>query len=366
MSEAATATPPPAEVSDAQASNATAKKEGNGGPFGKLFVGQVPAVCTEEMLTPLFQPYGTLLEIKIMRDSQGRSKGCAWVRYETQAQAQAAIEALHEKHTIPPQTNMLQVRYAQSRNSAAAGVPGVGGVDAKGEKRAQSNGAGSAGPAAGRRNDFKNQRNNGGNGPFNPMMMNGGGHFPPFGGQYNPAAAAAAAAAFGAYGMGPGFGAGMMYPNPMMGMGWPNPLLQGHFGPWGGLGGPAGGFDQFAWPQGGGGHGGHGGSNGAHNGGARLKRSPPGSSCFVGNLPPTVSPNDLRNIFLSQMPNANITQTSIHRDKRFGFITFATPEEAAQASQKLTGYLVGENKIRVEVTQNEPKNSAAAAAAGKN
>eukprot|EP00758_Cryptobia_borreli_P002683 Tbor_TRINITY_DN3206_c0_g1::TRINITY_DN3206_c0_g1_i1::g.23783::m.23783 len=80
---------------------------------GKLFVGQVPYIATEELLRPLFQPYGNIMEIKIMRDGDGRSKGCAWVRYDTQEQAQGAIEALHDKHTIPPQTNMLQVRFAQ-------------------------------------------------------------------------------------------------------------------------------------------------------------------------------------------------------------------------------------------------------------
>ena len=79
---------------------------------GKLFVGQVPAVCTENMLLPLFAPYGNILEIAIIRDNAGRSKSCAWVRYETQEMAQRAIDALHEKHTIPPQTNALQVRFA--------------------------------------------------------------------------------------------------------------------------------------------------------------------------------------------------------------------------------------------------------------
>lgn len=83
---------------------------------GKLFVGQVPAVCTEDMLRPVFQPYGDIVEIKIMRDSPGgRSKGCAWVKYATREQAQAAIDALHEQHTIPPQTNTLQVRFADDK-----------------------------------------------------------------------------------------------------------------------------------------------------------------------------------------------------------------------------------------------------------
>jgi heterogeneous nuclear ribonucleoprotein A2/B1 len=86
------------------------------GAAGKLFVGQVPAVCTEDMLRPVFQPYGEIVEIKIMRDAPGgRSKGCAWVKYGTREQAQAAIDALHEQHTIPPQTNTLQVRFADDK-----------------------------------------------------------------------------------------------------------------------------------------------------------------------------------------------------------------------------------------------------------
>jgi len=80
----------------------------------KLFVGQVPSVCTEEMLRPVFMPYGTILEISIMRDKYHKSKGCAWVSYSTKSQAESAIDNLHDKHCIPPQTNPLQVRLAES------------------------------------------------------------------------------------------------------------------------------------------------------------------------------------------------------------------------------------------------------------
>ncbi|KPI85866.1 putative RNA binding protein [Leptomonas seymouri] len=89
----------------------------------KLFVGQVPAVCTEEQLRPLFGQFGRLLEIKIMRESNGRSRGSAWVRYESEISAQRAIEALNEKHVVPPQTNALRVQFAtpnQNRTQAAA------------------------------------------------------------------------------------------------------------------------------------------------------------------------------------------------------------------------------------------------------
>lgn len=315
-----------------------------GGPFGKLFVGQVPAVCTEEMLTPLFQPYGTLLEIKIMRDSHGRSKGCAWVRYETQAQAQAAIEALHEKHTIPPQTNMLQVRYAQSRSGAGQGGGG-GGADAAG-----TSGSGGAPGARGGNAGGAQRRagGEGGNGNAVSSATNGGSatnlrhanpagvglptvggmpFLPPFGGQF------------------PGFNPyGMMYPAPMAA--WGNPLMAASAFGWGGMAQGAG-FDQYAWPP----------ASGGGGAGPKLKRSPPGSSCFVGNLPSHLTSVDLKALFQAQLGSASIVQVSIHRDKRFGFVTFSTPEDATAASQKLNGFTVGENKIRVEVTQNEPKHT---------
>lgn len=89
----------------------------------KLFVGQVPAVCTEEQLRPLFGQFGRLLEIKIMRESNGRSRGSAWVRYESEISAQRAIEALNEKHVVPPQTNALRVQFATPNQNRAQAAP---------------------------------------------------------------------------------------------------------------------------------------------------------------------------------------------------------------------------------------------------
>lgn len=86
----------------------------------KLFVGQVPAVCTEDQLRPIFAQFGALLEIKIMREPNGRSKGSAWVRYETEESAQRAINALNEKHVVPPQTNPLRVQFAAPSSNRMA------------------------------------------------------------------------------------------------------------------------------------------------------------------------------------------------------------------------------------------------------
>ncbi|KAG8347921.1 putative RNA-binding protein [Trypanosoma vivax] len=94
------------------APNNSRRYKSNARVGSKLFVGQVPAMATEKQLYAVFEPYGELLEVKIMRDSLGRSKGSAWVRYEVDEMALSAINALHEKHTIPPQTNPLRVQFA--------------------------------------------------------------------------------------------------------------------------------------------------------------------------------------------------------------------------------------------------------------
>ncbi|KAJ9458358.1 RNA-binding protein BRN1 [Diplonema papillatum] len=89
-------------------------QQNTAGPV-KLFVGQVPGVCTEEMLQPLFAGFGTVLEVSIMRDkTTNRSKGSAWVTYADRSSAETAISLLHDQHIIPPQTNPLQIKLASS------------------------------------------------------------------------------------------------------------------------------------------------------------------------------------------------------------------------------------------------------------
>ncbi|CCW61230.1 unnamed protein product [Phytomonas sp. EM1] len=78
----------------------------------RLFVGRLPPLCTEEQLSAIFGGYGNLLEVKVMREVSGRSKGSAWVRYENEEMARRAIEALHEKWIFPTQTNALRVQFA--------------------------------------------------------------------------------------------------------------------------------------------------------------------------------------------------------------------------------------------------------------
>ncbi|RMZ53538.1 hypothetical protein APUTEX25_003360, partial [Auxenochlorella protothecoides] len=60
----------------------------------KLFIGQIPFEATEQDLWAIFSPVGDILELAILR-SQGRSKGCAFLTYASQAQAATAVSAFN-------------------------------------------------------------------------------------------------------------------------------------------------------------------------------------------------------------------------------------------------------------------------------
>ncbi len=63
----------------------------------KLFVGNVSFNTSEDQLRELFAEYGTITQIKLVTDRYtGRSRGIAFVEFETEDEAAAAIEALHE------------------------------------------------------------------------------------------------------------------------------------------------------------------------------------------------------------------------------------------------------------------------------
>lgn len=67
----------------------------------KLFVGMLNKQQTEDDVRQLFIPYGTIEECTILRDQNGNSKGCAFVKFSSHAEAQAAINALHGSQTMP-------------------------------------------------------------------------------------------------------------------------------------------------------------------------------------------------------------------------------------------------------------------------
>lgn len=127
-----------------------------------------PKSAYEEDYKIVFAPFGTLVDIYVIRDRNGFSKGCAFVKYEYLQSARDAIDALHDKYIMPGGFRTLVVTIADDRrgphsawHSGDTGVsvdgyraiprsPGIGiSVDSSTESGFDWRGrAGSSGPIA--------------------------------------------------------------------------------------------------------------------------------------------------------------------------------------------------------------------------
>jgi len=59
----------------------------------KLFIGMLPRTVTEEAMRAVFQPYGKINEIVVLREPDGSSRGCGFVKYDRREDAINAINA---------------------------------------------------------------------------------------------------------------------------------------------------------------------------------------------------------------------------------------------------------------------------------
>lgn len=88
----------------------------------KIFVGNLSWKASEETLKPLFEAFGTVVSIKIIRDQYtGKSKGFGFVEMESDEEASKCIQELNDK---PFLDRNLRLSPAQERQP---GGPSSGG-----------------------------------------------------------------------------------------------------------------------------------------------------------------------------------------------------------------------------------------------
>jgi len=91
----------------------------------KLYVGNLSYSMDEGDLRDLFTPYGTPTSVAVITDrGTGRSKGFGFVEFESDAEAKAAIAALHGRDF---NGRALTVSEARPRTEASGNRGGGGG-----------------------------------------------------------------------------------------------------------------------------------------------------------------------------------------------------------------------------------------------
>jgi RNA recognition motif-containing protein len=93
----------------------------------KLFVGNLSYNVTENDLQDLFAQYGTVLEVNLMLDRMsGRSRGFAFVTFDTKEAADAATQALNGKNWEGRNLSVNEARPREERPERSSRFSGGG------------------------------------------------------------------------------------------------------------------------------------------------------------------------------------------------------------------------------------------------
>ena len=94
----------------------------------KLYVGNLTYGVNETDLENLFSQFGTVQSAQIIVDRDtNRSKGFGFVEMDTDAQAQAAIQALHDQEHDGRRLTVNEAKPREPRSGGGGGYGGGGG-----------------------------------------------------------------------------------------------------------------------------------------------------------------------------------------------------------------------------------------------
>jgi RNA recognition motif-containing protein len=109
----------------------------------KLYVGNLTYGVSDSTLEQLFSQFGTVQSAQVIQDrATGRSKGFGFVEMDTEAQAQAAIEGLHDQEH---DGRRLTVNEAKPREDRGGGGGYGGGGGSRGGRGGGGGGYGGGG-----------------------------------------------------------------------------------------------------------------------------------------------------------------------------------------------------------------------------
>jgi len=86
----------------------------------KVFVGMLPRDIREETIRELFEPFGEISGVYIIRNNDGVKKGCAFVKYVERESAIAAIERMNDQLPVEGAERPLIVKFADTRSQKRA------------------------------------------------------------------------------------------------------------------------------------------------------------------------------------------------------------------------------------------------------
>ena len=322
----------------------------------KLYVCMLSRQSTEQEVRALFEPYGALTEVFIIRSREGnQSKGAAFVKYSSREDAQRAVDAIHDKVKDKDAPGLVQVRFAHTKEERAAHLSHVLGshvghpthpAAAAAMQAAMMRGIPPAhlNPAFAHQLGYPSHPHHPHHHPSHPAAF-----------QHPLSLGQGKYAQNGGYPLytQPGYGGGR-------GGGGDYGAMQGGYG-----GGYGGGEQQPQPPPqqygGGGPYGGYGyGAAAVNGGGMKDARGPEGANLFVYNVPEHYQENDLNQLFANF---GSVLSTRIQRDlntgvsKGFGFVSYDDAQAAQSAIHALDGFSIGNRRLTVRVKTANPRNN---------
>merc|ERR1719458_1225154 len=81
----------------------------------KLFIGMVCKKMGEEDIRQMFDKFGPVEEVTVLRDDQGVSRGCAFVTFTSRQIAMVAIKATHHSITMEGCSSPIVVKFADTQ-----------------------------------------------------------------------------------------------------------------------------------------------------------------------------------------------------------------------------------------------------------